>query len=68
MEEMVRIYRVKIFGGNKKSSNLEKDINKWLKNNSGSKVVDIKYGYSADGSVGWHSAMVIFETEDIGLL
>ncbi len=65
---MVKIFKVKIFGGNKKSSNLEKGINEWLKKNVGVKVVDIKYGYSADGSVGWHSAMVIFETEDSSLL
>ena len=65
---MVKINRVKIFGGNKKSSNLEKDINEWLKKNREVKIVDIKYGYSADGSVGWYSAMVIFETEDSSLL
>jgi len=30
--------------------------------------VDIKYGYSAEESVGWYSAMIIYEKEGNGLL
>lgn len=54
---------VKIFAGNRKENILEKEINKWLAKNRNFKVLDIKYGYSADGGVGWYSALVFYEDD-----
>lgn len=55
--------KTKIFGGNKKFLSLEEEVNKWLEDNRETKVIDIKFGYSADGSVGWYSAMVLYEDD-----
>ncbi len=55
---------VKIFGGHTNEGKVQKQINKWIKDNSNVDIVDIKYGYGVGtygtGPQGVYSAMIIY--------
>lgn len=55
--------QVHIFHGHRDYEALEVKMNTWLKDaeSKGLELVDIKYGYTADNSTGWYSAMVIYK-------
>lgn len=55
--------QVHIFHGHREHSELETQVNEWLKDaeSKGLEVIDIKYGYTTDRTWGWYSAMVIFK-------